>query len=124
MFNPTNAQDHGGRENEPTIKPDAAEPYRASHGSLTSEQRAAYRDSLTMPHWREYDRIADEEQGWFIYTQPPYSELQQIDLTPAVPRESIPPSDNAPLIFPHGTLFYGPITAPGYSDAAAALKVS
>lgn len=26
----TNDQDHGGRENEPTIKPDAAEPYRAS----------------------------------------------------------------------------------------------
>ena len=31
---PTNDQDHGGREKESTTKPDNAEPYRASHGSV------------------------------------------------------------------------------------------
>lgn len=40
MFNPTNDQDHGGRENEPAIRTDSDEPYRASNCSLDHLRQA------------------------------------------------------------------------------------
>jgi hypothetical protein len=35
--NPTNDQDHGGREIEPAARTDSGEPYRASHGSVADQ---------------------------------------------------------------------------------------
>ena len=49
----TNAPDHGGRPQEPTVQQDPAEPSRASHGSLDRDWEALARKLAIEPTERD-----------------------------------------------------------------------
>lgn len=124
--NPTNDPDNRDREVDVDVRATPAEGSGSSNGSLSSAQRAAYRQSLQMPRWRPFQEIGPEDHGWFVYSEPPYRELKQFEFSPIIPGRPLPESvhENEPFIFPYGTLFYGPLEPPCDSEAADAFIVS